>query len=275
MTRTAFAALAPTRWRLLWSSLPLAAGLTGLKLFLDEALGFPGLLEFNSDLSVIFTSLVFIMGFILAGTITDFKEAERLPGEIACQLEILEDWFVEASIIAARTPGYPADAPTRAALLTAVRDTTAELVQWLKSAGKRSEDVFTAVKRLDAEIKRMERGGLDKITVRMLGDVNQLRRGVTRAYTIARTEFMGSAYSLFEFFLVFVFLLLLACHFRTPGTAVVVTSFVSLTYWYLYRLIRDIDNPFDFGQGHSEVSLQPLERYLLRIEERVRQEGVG
>jgi hypothetical protein len=103
----------------------------------------------------------------------------------------------------------------------------------------------------------------------MLGDVNQLRRGVTRAYTIARTEFMGSAYALFEFFIAFIFLLLLACSFRNAVLAAVVTGFLSLTYWYLYRLIRDIDNPFDFGQGHTEVSLQPLERYLVRIEKRL------
>ena len=81
---------------------------------------------------------------------------------------------------------------------------------------------------------------------------------------------MGSAYALFEFFLAFVFVLLLVCTFRTPMVAGVVTSFLSLTYWYLYRLIRDIDNPFDFGRGHTEVSLQPLERYALRIEARVR-----
>jgi len=162
----------PPRWRLFWTSVPVAAGLTALKLALDELLGFKGFLEFNSDLNVIFTALVFIMGFILAGTIVDFKEAERLPGEIACQLEIMED-------------------------------------------------------------------------------------------------FMGPAYSLFEFFLVFIFLLLLACNFRTPVVAAVVTSFLSLTYWYLYRLIRDIDNPFDFGGGHTEVSLQPLERYVVRIEKRL------
>lgn len=256
------------RWRLFWTSVPVAVGLTALKLVLNEWLGFKGFLEFNSDLNVIFTALVFIMGFILAGTITDFKEAERLPGEIACQLEIMEDWFVEASVIAARTPDYPPDGPTRRELLSAVRDSTHETLAWLKSADKRSEDIFAAVKRLDEQIKRMEQAGLDKVTVRMLGDVNQLRRAITRAYTIARTEFMGSAYALFEFFLAFVFLLLLACSFRTPVVAAVVTSFLSLTYWYLYRLIRDIDNPFDFGRGHTEVSLQPLERYAARIEER-------
>jgi len=259
----------PPRWRLFWTSVPVAAGLTALKLALDELLGFKGFLEFNSDLNVIFTALVFIMGFILAGTIVDFKEAERLPGEIACQLEIMEDWFVEASVMAARIRDYPANAPTRRDLLTAVRDTSRETLGWFKSASKRSEDIFPAVKRLDGQIKRMEEAGLDRITVRMLGDINQLRRGVTRAYIIARTEFMGPAYALFEFFLVFIFLLLLACNFRTPVVAAVVTSFLSLTYWYLYRLIRDIDNPFDFGGGHTEVSLQPLERYVVRIEKRL------
>ena len=175
------------RWRLFWTSVPVAAGLTVMKLALDEWLGFKGFLEFNSDLNVIFTALVFIMGFILAGTIVDFKEAERLPGEIACQLEIMEDWFVEASVIASRTPDYPPDGPTRLELLGAVRDSAHETLAWLKSADKRSEDIFPAVKRLDEQIKRMEQAGLDRITVRMLGDVNQLRRGVTRAYTIART----------------------------------------------------------------------------------------
>ena len=109
--------------------------------------------------------------------------------------------------------------------------------------------------------------------MRMLGDNNQLRRLVTRCYVIARTEFMGTAYALFEFFLVFVILLLLACHFRTPVLAAVITSFLSLTYWYLYRLIRDIDNPFNFERGHTGVSLQPLERYVVRLQQRLQSEG--
>ena len=95
-------AAAPRRWVLFWNCLPAAAALTIFKLLLDYQLGFAGFLDFNSDLNVIFTALVFIMGFILAGTITDFKEAERLPGEIACQLEIMEDWYVQASTMAER-----------------------------------------------------------------------------------------------------------------------------------------------------------------------------
>ena len=46
------------RWRLFWTSVPVAAALTALKLALDELLGFKGFLEFNSDLNVIFSALL-------------------------------------------------------------------------------------------------------------------------------------------------------------------------------------------------------------------------
>src|SRR5688572_5505780 len=144
MSEIAAKALPQRQWRLFWACLPVAMLLTGLKLALEPLLGFKGLIEYNSDLNVLFTALVFIMGFILAGTIVDFKEAERLPGEIACQLEIMEDWFVEAAVMAERTPGYPAHAPTRRELLETVRASTQDVLAWMASSSKRSEDVFPA-----------------------------------------------------------------------------------------------------------------------------------
>jgi hypothetical protein len=34
---------------------------------------------------------VFIIGFLLSGTATDFKEAERIPGELTASLESIAD----------------------------------------------------------------------------------------------------------------------------------------------------------------------------------------
>ncbi len=48
-------------------------------------------------------------------------------------------------------------------------------------------------------------------------------------------------------------------------TAAVVTGFMSTTYWYLYRLIRDVDNPYSHGQGFNEVSLHLLVKYRDRL----------
>jgi len=66
------------KWKLMVSTLPVVLTLLGLKLFLERVLGFEGLIDF-SDVGIILTSGVFLIGFLLAGTMADYKEAEKLP----------------------------------------------------------------------------------------------------------------------------------------------------------------------------------------------------
>jgi len=48
-------------------------------------------LELSPQLTGLIAAEVFIVGFMLAGTTGDFKEAECLPGELAASLEIVAD----------------------------------------------------------------------------------------------------------------------------------------------------------------------------------------
>ena len=41
-----------------------------------------------SDVTVLFTGAFFVIGIILAGTMADYKESEKLPGEAATILEM-------------------------------------------------------------------------------------------------------------------------------------------------------------------------------------------
>ena len=41
-----------------------------------------------SDAGIVFTGAFFVMGLMLAATMSDFKESEKIPGEVACNLEI-------------------------------------------------------------------------------------------------------------------------------------------------------------------------------------------
>ena len=66
------------KWKLMVSTLPVVLALLGLKLFLEHVLGFEGLIDF-SDVGIILTSGVFLIGFLLAGTMADYKEAEIMP----------------------------------------------------------------------------------------------------------------------------------------------------------------------------------------------------
>jgi hypothetical protein len=75
--------------RLLVLALPVAVGMVLLKWLYDES----SLkhLDFSPLLTGVIAAEVFIIGFILSGTAADFKEAERLPGELTASLETIAD----------------------------------------------------------------------------------------------------------------------------------------------------------------------------------------
>jgi hypothetical protein len=65
----------------------LVLALVGAKL-LAHALGWE-IISVNPLFSGIVAANVFLMGFLLSGVLTDYKESERLPGEMAACLETL------------------------------------------------------------------------------------------------------------------------------------------------------------------------------------------
>ena len=75
--------------RLLIRSLPWTILLIALK-YAAHAAGWEWL-ELSPLLAGAIAAEVFIVGFILAGTSGDFKEAERLPGEVAASIETIAD----------------------------------------------------------------------------------------------------------------------------------------------------------------------------------------
>jgi len=77
------------------STLPIVFAITAGKLLLGLVLGFQGLIDF-ADVGIILTAGVFLTGFLLAGTMADYKEAEKLPAEISFTLETIEEIFVQA-----------------------------------------------------------------------------------------------------------------------------------------------------------------------------------
>src|SRR4051794_30199499 len=75
--------------RLLVGALPWALAIVVLKAIIDATPW--NELELSPLLTAAVSAEVFIVGFMLAGTTGDFKEAERLPGEIAASLETMAD----------------------------------------------------------------------------------------------------------------------------------------------------------------------------------------
>jgi hypothetical protein len=219
-----------------------------------------------SDVTVLFTGAFFVIGLILAGTMSDYKESEKIPGEIASNLEALEDHV----LLAIRTykPAEGKPDIDKEKLYTRLKELTHSVVAWFKTLEKDSKTIYTAIRRMNEMAYYISSIGGEKEAVKGLQDnLNQLRKNITRAYYIARTDFLAPAYFLLMSIVGCVIVLLLMCKFKTPMAAYGVTAFVSFIFIYLVQLIKGLDDPFDYGVDDVNVDLLPMERFKTRIDE--------
>jgi len=252
------------KWKLMLSTMPIVAAILVLKLVLHFGFGFRGILDF-SDAGIILTAGVFLTGFLLAGTMADYKEAEKLPGEIACTLETLEDIFV---LSATGRPGIDLQDMRRELLVL-----TDAIHDWLMRE-RTTADVYAAMSRMGEVLRRLEQGSAGPYASRAVPQLLALRRSVSRIDVIVRTGFLPPAYALLEVLIVMIISLMLIARFRSIIAECLMVPFVSLINLYMLRLIKDVDNPFDFEGGKrgpeaGEIALFPLEEYRERLAARV------
>jgi hypothetical protein len=251
------------KWKLMLSTLPIVFAMAAFKVLLDVVFQFRGLVPF-SDVGVILTACVFLIGFLLAGTMADYKESERLPAEIAATLETLEEIFALAAI---NRPGL-----RLAQLRGSVLELTDAIKDWLVQ--RRSTDVYGALSRAGEVIGWLEREGAGPYASRAIPQLMAVRRTIARIDVIARTGFLPPAYALLEVLVVMVIGLMLIAEFSSRLVEVLIVPFVTLVNVYMLRLIRDIDNPFEYSpdgrqSGRAEVELWPLDEYRARLAARI------
>ena len=256
------------KWRLLAKTAPYAAVVLGIKLGLTYGLAFDGLIALP-EIRIIFTSGIFLTGFMLAGTLADYKESERIPGRIASLLEGLE----EMSLTLAMQAGVDA---------TEIRKKILFIGQSINDWFHRRIDDDTLHARIteyDGTIKALLKGGgAPPIIGRTHQYLFDLRSILTRTHVISRTGFLPTGYALLELILIAITALLLLTKFASLVSSIFIVFFVALLYIYMYRLIADIDDPFEYDEDAddhraqavgAEVPIFPLLDYLKRLEARI------
>lgn len=257
------------KWKLMLTTLPFVAAVTGLKMFLEFVVQFGGVVEF-SDVGVVLTGAVFLTGFLLAGTMSDYKESEKLPGEVATTLEAIDDMFALAVM---QKPAVEARVLQRH-LLTLTDAIKAWLVKKQTTA-----QVFAALSAMSEAFAYLAQNGAGSTAGYALSPVDKLRRAISRIDVISRTGFLPPAYALLEVLLVMILTLMMVAKFKTPIAEFVIVPTVALLNIYMLRLIKDIDDPFDFHEdgtkrGGAEVDLFPLDEYRARLAARLESSGV-
>lgn len=248
-----------SRFKLGFQSLCIAGLLIGLKLVLLER-GWE-FLTLNALITSAIAAAIFIVGFLLSGIIADYKESERIPGEMRAALEnLLSD------ALAFQKTNTAFDA-------TVMREKERDVVRTFMDGVhvSRSPEALsaciTAINALGEPISQMEMLGMPaNYVVRLRGEQGALRRAVLRVYHVQRTQFIPSAHILAESLIVFVIGLLLFLSTEGSPESLVVFAFISYLFTYVGLLITVIEQPFRQGAGtQDDVSLFLLREFEEKI----------
>ncbi len=250
------------KWKLMLTTLPFVAVAIGVKLFLRQVLRFEGVIDF-SDVGLVLTAGVFLIGFMLAGVMADYKESEKIPADLACTLETIEETFAQAKV-AKPEINLGASNAALSYLATGIRDWFYKRIT--------QEELFARLSATSAAIRNIERAGAGSYAGRALSELHNLRKTLTRTAVISRTSFLSSGYALLETLIGTITVLLMVCRFKNPVAELILVAFITLVYVYMLRLIIDVDDPFDYADGRAkgaaEVELFPLEEYIARAASR-------
>jgi len=222
-----------------------------------------GLLEI-SEITIVFTGAFFVIAFILSGTLTDFKESEKLPGEIAANLEAIQDALL-LGLNGKATHNLIINENSND-LKNHLKNVSNEIVFWISSSEKDSHIIYTTIRKLNVLVYDLSKEGMDKDCIKAIQDnINMLRKNITRIYIISRTDFILPAYKLAQSILFIIIILLSITKFKTPTADITVCSSLIFVFVYLYFLIHSLDDPFD-PNSKIKISLLPIDRFITRID---------
>ncbi|MFY9233174.1 MAG: hypothetical protein WAO58_01815 [Fimbriimonadaceae bacterium] len=246
------------RFRIAAETLGIIVILVGLKLGIEK-LG----LEFIT-LNPLFTSMIaggiFLFGLILAGTLADYKESEKIPTEIVAACASI---FHEGRFTKETKPEF--DLAALAAVLGRIME--GFRVDAVKSCCSRT--ALAALEGLSGPFLEMERLGVPpNYIVRLKTEEGAIRKALLRMYYIQKTNFLPSAYVLVQSIVVLVMGLLLFTKIEPFYDSVIVLGFLTYLFVYILKLLKTLDTPFqESGRSMDDVSLFQLKEFQARMDE--------
>jgi len=238
--------------RLLLGALPFAAAVVLLKLLADVTDA--QILDLSPLLAGAIAAEVFILGFLLNGTAGDFKEAEKLPGEVAASLETMAD---ECLIT------YDdLKLPEAKACLAQLIEISTSIRMWLMR-DRGFDDVLSDIRALNVPFRVMAPAIQAGFTTRLKSEQAAVRKLVLRMDTMRRTSYVAAGYLIAEVTAFLLLAVLVLTDLGALAPTLCLVGLISYLLVYLVGLIRDLDNPFEYRDGlpgAADVSLDVLER---------------
>jgi predicted membrane chloride channel (bestrophin family) len=237
------------RHRLLLRVSALVAVVVGAKL-LVHFLGWE-IISINPLFSGIVAANVFLMGFLLSGVLSDYKESERYPGELSACLENLAQ-----EVRGIRMAKPEANVGSCLVLLSQLSQV---ILGWFRKK-HRTAELLEHVNDLTPQFAAMEQWTQATLVARLKQEQGNLRRTLIRINTIRETSFVPSGYLIADLVTILLCIGLILAKIEPFYESLFFVIVISYLMIYLLMLIRDLDNPFGYYERYSgeDVALKPL-----------------
>jgi len=239
------------KWSVAFKVMPVMI-LVALLKFLSHKFGFE-IMELNALFTSLVAGTIFLIGFLISGVLSDYKESEKIPSELTASLKSLFDdtYTIYKSKNSAMAHQF----------LEFQKSFMTSLMDWLYRK-ERTKSILDKISAMNDFFVEIDKEGIQPAyIIKMKNEQNNIRKMVMRIDTIRDTDFIGSAYAIVEAMGFLVALGLIVMKIEPFYVSLFLTSLVTFLISYMVFLIRDLDNPFDYavnGESGTEISLKPL-----------------
>ncbi|MBD9373796.1 hypothetical protein IB238_14300 [Rhizobium sp. ARZ01] len=210
-------------------------------------------------ISSVISGGIFVMGLVLAGTLVDYRDAERAPTDVAASLYAL----LRETESMNRIWGKPDMVAARARLIAVVTSLRADI-----TSGN-TRECQAAIEDLSQTLEELEGSDVPaNYIVRLRSEQAALRKAALRVYHIQREEFLPSAKAMITSVVAVIMLILLFTDMGGLLESLVTVGFLAFFFIYLLRLLGVIDKPFKAGHERTDddVSLFLLTEFMVHAQ---------
>ncbi len=243
------------KWKILLQVIPIIAVILLIKaLFHHYGLE---MMELNALFTSLVGATIFLIGFLISGVLSDYKESEKIPGEITTSLKnILDDSL---------TLKHHYSDDTFKQFISFQKQLANNIKSWLYKEIETAE-LLSQFDVLNSIIIQLDKEGVQaNFLIRIKNEMSTVRKNLLRIEAIRETNFISSAYAIVESMAFVISAGLIFIKIEPFFAALFFTVLVTFLIIYMIILIKDLDDPFDYqanGESGTEISLDIFNKHL-------------
>jgi predicted membrane chloride channel (bestrophin family) len=216
-------------------------------------------LTINNLFSGIIAANVFLIGFLLSGVLSDYKESEKIPGEIASSINNIFSELIylydDKKILKSKE------------CMLYSQELTKSILDWFYRK-ERTTSIIAKTRYLNSLFAKVENDTQANYIVRIKNEISNLSRSIIRVDTIRDTNFIASGYQISISVTILMCVGLIFSKIDPFYESLFFVGVISFLMIFLILLIHDLDDPFGYSRKYSaeNVSLYPIIRILSEIE---------